>query len=217
MGATEPGKDGYQSILSMLVAAVMGRGAFYYVTIASVVTVLALSANTSFADFPGSAASSPRTSSSPTPSASAGGGWCYSQGIITLSVLAAALLIGFRGITDDLIPLFAIGAFLAFTLSQAGMVQHWRRVGGSEARRSLPINALGAVATGITLVVVAVSKFGEGAWLTVVVIPILMLGFARREPALPERGRADRERRAAGARPSPPSPSPWSPCSRGTS
>ena len=100
-------------------------------------------------------------------------------GILALSVLSAALLVAFGGVTDRLIPLFAIGAFLAFTMSQAGMVQHWRRIGGPEARHSLPINAVGAVATAVTLVVVAVSKFTEGAWLTVLVIPLLMFAFVR--------------------------------------
>ena len=179
IAATEPGKDGYQSILSMLVAAVMGRGAFYYVTIASVVAVLALSANTSFADFPRLCRVLAEDHFLPDSFGVRGRRLVFTQGILALSVLAAALLIGFKGITDDLIPLFAIGAFLAFTLSQAGMVQHWRRVGGSEARHSLPINAVGAVATGLTLVVVAVSKFTEGAWLTVVVIPVLLFSFVR--------------------------------------
>jgi amino acid transporter len=179
IGATEPGKAGYQSILSMLVSAVMGRGAFYYVTIAAVVAVLALSANTSFADFPRLCRVLAEDHFLPDSFAVRGRRLVFSQGIVALSVLASALLVAFRGITDDLIALFAIGAFLAFTLSQAGMVQHWRRVGGPEARHSLPINAVGAVATGVTLVVVAVSKFTEGAWLTVVVIPLLMLAFSR--------------------------------------
>jgi amino acid transporter len=177
--ATEPGKDGYQSVLSMLVAAVMGRGAFYYVTIASVVAVLCLSANTSFADFPRLCRVLAEDHFLPDSFGVRGRRLVYSQGIVALSVLAGALIVAFKGITDDLIPLFAIGAFLAFTLSQAGMVQHWRRVGGAEARHSLPVNALGTAATGITLVVVAVSKFTEGAWLTVVVIPVLMLAFVR--------------------------------------
>ena len=179
IGATEPGKEGYQSILSMLVGAVMGRGAFYYVTIGSVVTVLALSANTSFADFPRLCRVLAEDHFLPDSFAVRGRRLVFTQGILALSVLSGALLVGFRGITDDLIPLFAIGAFLAFTLSQAGMVQHWRRVGGAEARHSLPINALGTVATAITLVVVAVSKFREGAWLTVVVIPVLLFSFVR--------------------------------------
>jgi amino acid transporter len=179
IGATEPGKDGYQSILSMLVGAVMGRGVFYYVTMGAVVCVLALSANTSFADFPRLCRVLAEDHFLPDSFAMRGRRLVFSQGVLALAVLSAALLIGFRGITDDLIPLFAIGAFLAFTLSQAGMVGHWRRVGGSEARHSLPINALGTAATAVTLVVVAVSKFTEGAWLTIVVIPLLMFAFVR--------------------------------------
>src|ERR1019366_5704812 len=83
----------------------------------------------------------------------------FSYGVVVLTLLSALLLVAFGGVTDRLIPLFAIGAFLAFTLSQAGMVQHWRRLGGPQARHSLWINALGAVAPGVTLVVVVVSKF----------------------------------------------------------
>jgi hypothetical protein len=105
------------------------------------------------------------------------------------------LLVAFGGITDRLIPLFAVGAFSAFTLSQTGMVVHWRRTGGRHARRSLALNAIGAAATGATLLVIAVSKFTGGAWLSVIVIPPLALTFLRirrRRQAL------DREARAAG-------------------
>lgn len=179
IAATDPDGDGYQSILSMLVAAVFGRGTFYFVTLASVVAVLALSANTSFADFPRLCRVLAEDRYLPDSFAVRGRRLVFSRGIVLLSVLAAALLVGFGGITDRLIPLFAIGAFLAFTLSQAGMVQHWRREGGPRARHSLPINALGALATGVTLIVVAVSKFGEGAWLTIVVVPLLVWFFAR--------------------------------------
>jgi hypothetical protein len=85
----------------------------------------------------------------------------------------------FGGVTDRLIPLFAIGAFLAFTLSQAGMVAHWRKVEGAEKHHSLWINLVGAIATGITTIVVAVSKFAEGAWLAIVALSAIMLMFSR--------------------------------------
>ena len=179
VAATVPGESGYQSVLSMLTAAVLGRGIFYYVTMGAVVMVLALSANTSFADFPRLCRILAEDRFLPGAFAVRGRRLVFSQGIVLLALLAGALLVGFGGITDRLIPLFAIGAFLAFTLSQAGMVQHWRRLGGPAARHSLPINAVGAAATGITLVVVVVSKFGEGAWLTVVVVPLLVLFFSR--------------------------------------
>jgi hypothetical protein len=86
-------------------------------------------------------------------------------------------LIAFGGITDRLIPLFAIGAFLAFTLSQAGMVEHWRRLGGAHARKSMAINGAGAASTGVTLAVVLVSKFLEGAWVMILLIPGLLFIF----------------------------------------
>lgn len=179
VAATDPGLPGYQSILSMLVAAVMGRGVFYYLTIGSVVAVLALSANTSFADFPRVCRALADDRFLPDSFAIRGRRLVYSQGIIVLAVLSGALLVAFGGITDRLIPLFAIGALLAFTMSQAGMVAHWRRVGGEQANRLLLVNAAGAVATGVTVLVVAVSKFAEGAWITVIVLPLLIAAFWR--------------------------------------
>ena len=108
----------------------------------AVVAVLALSANTSFADFPRLCRVLARGSLPPRHVRDARAApRLHPTGILALSRPRGALLIVFGGVTDDLIPLFAIGAFLAFTLSQAGMVQHWRRVGGAEARHSLPINA----------------------------------------------------------------------------
>jgi hypothetical protein len=98
----------------------------------------------------------------------------YSHGIVALVGFTALLLIAFGGITDRLIPLFAIGAFLAFTLSQAGMVIHWKREGGKGSTRRMIVNGIGAVATGITLVVVLVAKFTDGAWITAILIPALI-------------------------------------------
>jgi amino acid transporter len=179
IAATDPGQPGYQSVVSMLVAAVMGRGGFYYLTIGSVVAVLALSANTSFADFPRVCRVLAEDRMLPDSFAIRGRRLVYSQGIVVLAVLSGALLVVFEGITDRLIPLFAIGALLAFTMSQAGMVVHWRRQGGRLARHSLPINLVGAIATGITAVVVAVAKFSEGAWIVVIVLPLLVASFWR--------------------------------------
>jgi amino acid transporter len=177
--ATDPGLPGYQSLLSMLVAAVMGRGVFYYLTIGSVVAVLALSANTSFADFPRVCRALAEDRFLPDSFAIRGRRLVYSEGIVALAMLSGLLLVAFGGITDRLIPLFAIGALLAFTMSQAGMVAHWRRVGGQAANRSLLVNAAGAIATGVTVLVVAVSKFTEGAWITVIVLPLLVAAFWR--------------------------------------
>jgi len=170
IAATDPGAPGYQSVLSMLVAAVMGRGWFYYVTIGSVLVILSLSANTAFADFPRLCRAVAQNSFLPHSFGFRGRRLVYSQGILVLAVLAAVLIILFRGVADNLIPLFAIGAFLAFTLSQAGMVAHWKRVRGKGAIHSMIVNGLGAVATGITLMVVLVAKFTSGAWVSVLLM-----------------------------------------------
>jgi amino acid transporter len=178
IAATEPGTAGYQSVLSLVVAAVVGRGAFYYVTMATILAVLALSANTGFADFPRLCRLVAEAGYLPRVFASRGRRLVYSYGIWVLTGLSAFLLVIFGGVTDRLIPLFAVGAFLAFTLSQAGMVVHWRRVRGAGWLRSLVINAVGAAATGITLVVVLIAKFTEGAWVTVLLVPAMLTVFA---------------------------------------
>ncbi len=177
VAATVPGEPGFASVLSQLVAAVAGRGVVYYVTIGSTLAVLALSANTGFADFPRLCRVVAQDGYLPSAFAHRGRRLVYSHGIIVLAALSGALLIVFRGITDALIPLFAVGAFLAFTLSQAGMVEHWRRAGGAHAGKALTMNAAGAVCTGVTLVVVLISKFAEGAWITVLLLPCLLAVF----------------------------------------
>ena len=175
VGATEPGKAGYQSVLSQLTAAVAGQGVFYYITMGSILLVLALSANTAFADFPRLCRAVAEDGYLPHGFASLGRRLVYSQGIWVLAMLCALLLVLFGGITDRLIPLYAVGAFLAFTLSQAGMVAHWRRTGGKGSRRSMFVNGVGAVATATTVLVVTVAKFVEGAWVTVLLIPAIMI------------------------------------------
>jgi hypothetical protein len=171
IGATDPEAKDYDSVLSQLVAAVAGRGVVYYVTIGSVLAVLCISANTGFADFPRLCRIIAQDDFLPHVFGHRGRRLVYSQGILVLAALAGVLLVAFGGITDHLIPLFAVGAFLAFTLSQLGMVEHWRREGGPAARKSMIINGLGAAATGVALVVVLISKFLDGAWITVVLIP----------------------------------------------
>jgi hypothetical protein len=155
----------------MLVAAVAGKGLFYYVTIGSILLVLALSANTAFADFPRLCKIIAHDGFLPRSFGARGRRLVYSQGVYVLAALSAVLLIVFGGVTDRLIPLFAVGAFLAFTLSQTGMVFHWKRIGGRGARHSMLVNGLGAAATAITVVVVLVAKFLDGAWITLLLIP----------------------------------------------
>jgi len=173
IAATNPDGPGYESVLSMLTRAVMGHGWFYYLTIASVLLVLALSANTAFADFPRLTRAIALDNYMPHVFLLRGRRLLYSWGIYVLVALTATLLIIFRGVTDKLIPLYAIGAFMAFTLSQAGMVMHWKR--GGKARLRMFVNGLGALATGITTLVVLVAKFAEGAWITTLLIAVLIV------------------------------------------
>lgn len=176
IAATDPDAPGYESVLSMLTRAVMGQGWFYYVTIASVLLVLALSANTAFADFPRLMRAIAGDDYMPRVFLLRGRRLLYSWGIYLLVTLTAMLLIIFGGVTDRLIPLYAIGAFMAFTLSQAGMVVHWRRTGRSHLR--MFVNGLGALTTGTTTLVVLVAKFAEGAWITALLI-VLMIAVMR--------------------------------------
>ncbi|MBV9773080.1 MAG: APC family permease, partial [Gemmatimonadetes bacterium] len=177
IGATVPGSAGYESVISQLVGAVMGRGVFYYVAIGSVVAVLAFSANTSFAGFPRLCRVLALDEYLPGEFAHLGRRLVYSEGIVILTVLSGVLLVAFQGVTDRLIPLFAVGAFLAFTLSQLGMVVHCRREGGPGAARSALVNGIGAFATAVTLGIIVVAKFTEGAWITVLVVPALLYLF----------------------------------------
>lgn len=182
IGAAVPGQAGYQSVLSQLVSAITGRGWFYYVTMVSILLVLALQANTAFADFPRLCRAVAQNGYLPYAFAARGRRLVYSYGIYVLVFLAGSLLVIFGGVTDRLIPLFAIGAFLAFTLSQAGMVVHWKRRKGLHFQRNILINGLGAIVTAITVIVVIGSKFSEGAWITLLLIPgliILMIGVRR--------------------------------------
>ncbi|ADV84713.1 APC family permease [Terriglobus saanensis] len=175
IGATDPSGAGYQSVLSQLIGAVMGRGWFYYISIGSILAVLALSANTAYADFPRLTRAIAQSDYLPHVFKIRGRRLLYSHGIYALVGFTALLLIAFHGVTDRLIPLYAIGAFLAFTLSQAGMVIHWKKQGGKGTGFKMFVNGIGAVATGITLLVVLVAKFTEGAWMIAVLIPVLVL------------------------------------------
>jgi amino acid transporter len=174
IAATDPGAMGYQSVLSMLIAAVTGRGVFYYITIGSILLVLSLSANTAFADLPRLCRIIALDGYLPKSLANRGRRLVHSEGIYALALLTGLLITVFGGVTDRLIPLYAVGAFLAFTLSQLGMVFHWKRERGPNSGRFMFVNGLGAFVTGITVLVVLVAKFLDGAWITVLLIPILL-------------------------------------------
>jgi hypothetical protein len=175
VAATPPGEQGYESVLSQLLGAITGKNAFYWVSIASILVVLSLSANTAFADFPRLARAIARNGFLPYGLTLRGRRLVYSQGVYALAILAGVLLTIFGGVTDRLIPLYAVGAFLAFTLSQAGMVVHWWKAGGTGALKSIFLNGLGALATAATVIIVLIAKFTEGAWITVILIPAMIL------------------------------------------
>jgi amino acid transporter len=177
IAATDPGQPGYQSLLSMLIVAVFGKGIFYYVTIGSILLVLSLSANTAFADFPRLCKAIASNNYLPHAFGYRGRRLVYTYGIVVLAVLTGVLLIAFGGVTDRLIPLYAVGAFLAFTLSQFGMVMHWRKKRGPHWLKSALVNGLGGFVTGITVIVVLVAKFVDGAWITLIFIPLLIVFF----------------------------------------
>jgi len=175
--AMDPDASGYQSLLSLLVTAVFGRGWFYFLTMGSVLLALALSANTAFADFPRLTRAIALHDYLPHVFVLRGRRLLFSHGIYALTGFTAVILILFKGVTDRLIPLYAIGAFLAFTLSQAGMVMHWKKEEGDHKGRvwHMLVNGTGAVATGITTIVVLASKFRSGAWVTALLVPTLIL------------------------------------------
>jgi amino acid transporter len=171
----DPDTTGYQSLLSLLVTVVFGRGWFYYLTMGSVLLALALSANTAFADFPRLTRAIATHDYLPHVFILRGRRLLYSHGIYALTGFTAVILILFGGVTDRLIPLYAIGAFLAFTLSQAGMVVHWLKMEKHQGRLwHAFVNGIGAVATGITTIVVLVAKFRAGAWVTALLVPALI-------------------------------------------
>jgi amino acid transporter len=179
--AMEPDDPHFQSMLSILVSAVFGRGWFYYTTMGSVLLALALSANTAFADFPRLTRAIAIHDYLPHVFILRGRRLLFSHGIYALTGFTAVILILFDGVTDRLIPLYAIGAFLAFTLSQAGMVVHWKKQAGEAGHEHrhrawhMFVNGVGAVATGLTTLVVLASKFLDGAWVTALLVPTLIL------------------------------------------
>lgn len=176
VSAMDSNDPAYQSVLSIQVAAVFGRGWFYFFTMASVLAALSFSANTAFADFPRMARAIALKDYMPHVFLLRGRRLLFTHGIYALTGFTALLLIIFNGVTDRLIPLYAIGAFLAFTLSQAGMVRHWIKCKDAPHRAlKMFLNGLGAIATGVTLVVVLVAKFTSGAWITAILVPAIIM------------------------------------------
>jgi len=161
----------HETIVSQLARAVFGsRGVAYYAVQAATMAILVLAANTAYADFPRLASILARDGYLPRQFRNQGDRLAFSNGIVGLSVFAALLLVVFGGDTHALIPLYMIGVFVSFTLSQAGMVMHWRRSHDVRRTRNVVINGLGAVVTGVVLVIVAVTKVFEGAWVVLLLI-----------------------------------------------
>jgi amino acid transporter len=168
-----------ETILSALARRLLGNGPAYLVIQAGTLLILTVAANTSFAGFPRLAAILASDGFMPRQLTNIGDRLVFANGILLLSVATGGLIVAFGGDTHSLIPLFAVGVFLAFTLSQAGMVLHWRRERGNGWRLKALANGVGALATAATLMVVGVSKFIEGAWITVLLIPVLVFLFYR--------------------------------------
>ncbi|MBN1249022.1 MAG: APC family permease [Anaerolineae bacterium] len=166
-----------ETILSALARSIVGPGAFHWFIQITTMAILAVAANTSFAGFPRLAAALAEDGFVPRQLRNLGDRLVYTNAIVALSLATAFLIIVFGGDTHALIPLFAVGVFLAFTLSQTGMVVHWWRTRGRGWQAKSVLNTIGAVATGATVLIVGVSRFIEGAWITIVLIPILVAGF----------------------------------------
>jgi amino acid transporter len=168
-----------ETILSAFARRVLGHNFFYYLIQVSTTLILAVAANTSFAGFPRLAAIMAREGFLPRPLSNPGDRLVFTNGILMLAGGTAALILIFGGDTHALIPLFAVGVFLAFTLSQTGMVVHWWRLRGRGWSAKAIANGIGALATCATLIIVCVSKFTQGAWIIVIFIPILVTIFLR--------------------------------------
>lgn len=162
-----------ETVVSQIARGVFGgRGIPYYIVQAATMLILVLAANTAYADFPRLASILARDKYVPRQLMNQGDRLAFSNGIIGLSVFASVLLVAYGGDTHALIPLYMIGVFVSFTLSQAGMVIHWRRLRGPGWKTSAAINSVGALVTGVVLIVVAITKAREGAWIILLLIPI---------------------------------------------
>jgi amino acid transporter len=166
-----------ETVVSQIAHALFGDGLFYYLIQASTTLILVLAANTSFAGFPRLASLLSRDRYAPRQFRTVGDRLVFSNGIVILAVLAAVLIVVFRAETHALIPLYAVGVFISFTLSQTGMVRHWLVDHGRGWQWRLLINGTGAVVTGAVTLVIAVTKFWHGAWIVVLLIPVMVLGF----------------------------------------
>ncbi|WFE33577.1 APC family permease [Micromonospora sp. WMMD975] len=168
-----------ETVLSQLGRVTFPTGPWYAILQATTALILLLAANTAFNDFPRLLFFMARDGHAPRRFLHMGDRLAFSNGLVALALAAASVFVAFGGHTERLIPLYAVGVFLAFTLSQTGMVVHWRRRRGRGWRRRLVVNAVGATLSGLVLLTAAVAKFTEGAWVVVVAVPLLVLLFRR--------------------------------------
>lgn len=173
---TDPRSD--QTIISQLGRLIYGDNILYYAFQITTMGILVLAANTAFADFPRLASILARDNFVPHHFSFRGDRLAYSVGIASLGGIAALLILGFQGDTHALIPLYAVGVFLAFTLSQSGMVMRWRKLKTPGWKRNAMINGIGAVMTGTILLIAGVTKFIHGAWLVMILIPVMVSVFS---------------------------------------
>jgi amino acid transporter len=167
-----------ESGVSQLARAIFGsKTLLYYVVQVATTLILVLAANTAYADFPRLASIVSRDGFLPRQFMNQGDRLAFSNGILVLSTFAAILIVAFRGDTQSLLPLYMIGVFVSFTLSQAGMVIHWRRTREAGWTTSALINGFGALTTGIVLIIVTVTKTMEGAWIVLILIPLIVMVF----------------------------------------
>jgi amino acid transporter len=166
-----------ETVVSQIARQLFGTGLTYYLIQAATALILVLAANTSFADFPRLSSLLARDRFVPRQFGNLGERLVFSNGIMMLAAFAALLIVLFRGETHALIPLYAVGVFISFTLSQSGMVRYWWRERQRGWRHRLAINGVGAAATGVVTIVIAATKFTHGAWIVVVVIPLLVVSF----------------------------------------
>ncbi|MBI4842678.1 MAG: APC family permease [candidate division NC10 bacterium] len=164
-----------ETVVSILAQQVFGQNVLYYNIQAATAMILLLAANTSYADFPRLSSILARDGFMPRQLSNRGDKLVFSNGILILAGLSILLLIFFRGSTHALIPLYAVGVFLSFTLSQAGMVRHWLKE-EHPALHHIALNGLGALATGVVTLIIAISKFTLGAWMVIVLIPLIVAG-----------------------------------------
>ena len=168
-----------ETILSALTRRVLGDGPAYFLVQISTMLILAVAANTSYAGFPRVTAMLAADGFMPRQLTNLGDRLVFANGIVALAIATGILIVVFGGDSHALIPLFAVGVFLAFTLSQTGMVFHWRRERGRRWRLKAAVNGVGALATVTALTIIAVSKFSEGAWITILLIPLSVTAFYR--------------------------------------